>query len=112
MFLGLVILLAPVLYHAFRIDLFPAFSLKKLGRAVDQSILIQGGLALVAIYPLMLAGFAGMGGRQFHPLLDLVVKALFYFEYLFWGCYAPAVVIFKLIRLVADRMEKRRDMAS
>ncbi len=50
-----------------------------------------------------------MAGHTLHPILDMVVMAMFSFEYHFWVYYVPVVVIFKLICLVFDRMEKRRN---
>jgi hypothetical protein len=76
---------------------------------LDQSILFQGGLALIAAFPLILAGFHAMAGHTLHPILDMVVMAMFSFEYHFWVYYVPVIVIFKLICLVFDRMEKRRN---
>jgi hypothetical protein len=107
--LGLVILLAPMVFHGIRCGLFNGFAWNKLWRTVDRSILFQGGLAILTIYPLLLAGFSGMSGHVLHPALNVLAMAFFHFQYLFWAYYAPAVVIVKLIRMVADRMKKRRE---
>jgi hypothetical protein len=110
--LGLVILLAPVVFHGLRSGMFSSFSLKRLRRTLDHSILFQGGFALITVYPTYVLVFAGMGGYPGRPVLEVVAGILFWYYWLFWIYYAPAVVVFKVVGLVTDRMQKRRDEVS
>lgn len=109
--LGLVILLAPMLFHGIRCGLFNGFAWNKLLRTVDRSILFQGGLAILTIYPLILAGFSGMSGHELHPVLNVLAMSAFYFQYIFWEYYAPAVVVIWLMRFVSKRIAKPKGSA-
>lgn len=110
-FLGSLLLLAPMAYHGVRSGLFIGFSWTKLWRTVDRSILFQGSLAILTYFPLWLAGIASMGERPMHPAIDVLTSALFFFHYVFWAYYVPVVVIIKLIRFVAKRIAKPKGSA-
>jgi hypothetical protein len=112
MFLGIVLLLAPVVFCGVRCGLFNGFAWKKFWCAIDRGILFQGGLAILTWFPLWLAGIAAMGDHEFHPALNVLVMTLFSFQVIFWQCYVPTVVVTWLIRFVAKRITKRSEKVS
>lgn len=110
-FLGSLVLLAPVVFFGVRCGLLNGFAWKKFWCAIDRSIPFQGGLAILTWFPLWLSGIAAMGDHEFHPALEVLIMALFPFQIIFWEFYMPVVVMTWLIRFFAKRFAKPKGSA-